>query len=81
MFCLDFIIGKIPELIELLHFACSKGVKNKLSFPHFRLFCSESVCVVFTFRELTRPNFPLGDLGNFALFELPMFLWGTILVS
>ena len=26
-----------------------------------------------------RPSFPLGELGTFALFELPTFLWGTLI--
>ena len=32
-----------------------------------------------TFREWTRLSFSLGELGTFALFELPAFLWGTFI--
>ena len=37
------------------------------------------VCVVFTSLEWTCPSFPLGEIGTFALFKLPMFLWGTFI--
>ena len=31
------------------------------------------------FRVWTHPSFLFGDLGTFALFELPMFLYGTFI--
>ena len=34
---------------------------------------------MFTFQERTCPSFPLGELENFALFELLAFLWGTFI--
>ena len=44
------------------------------------VYATESVCVcVFSFREWTGPSFRFGELGNFALFELPTFLWGTLI--
>ena len=39
-----------------------------------------SVCVwVFLFWVWTHPSFPLGELGAFALFELPAFMLGTFI--
>ena len=44
----------------------------QLSFELYMCYGSEN-------EDITRPSFPLGELGTFALFKLPAFWWGTFI--